>query len=150
MFWSLFKNHPQGAHRVFFARLLIWGLLIYVRYKIVRFVAVCHFITSVCVSGVPYWVIPYHGMFEGHVGSKPVHTVPIHVQRVSHIFSPYSKFNYSHMCRCHGRSHTFPVFACIHSHIVSIYNSQHFHLPFTHQTKHSVAVLYNFKLYIIW
>ena len=36
--------------------LLRWDLLIYVRYVIVRFVAVCHFALSVCVSGVPFYV----------------------------------------------------------------------------------------------
>jgi len=39
--------------------LLRWDLLINVRYKIVRFVAVCHFIPSLHVSGVPYWVKPW-------------------------------------------------------------------------------------------
>jgi len=34
---------------MYFAKLLRWDLLIYVRYKIVRFVAVRHFIPSVCV-----------------------------------------------------------------------------------------------------
>ena len=53
MFRSLFKNHPQEARRLCFAKLLRWDLLIYVRHKIVRFVVVCHFIPSVCVSGVP-------------------------------------------------------------------------------------------------
>ena len=44
----------------------------------------------------------------------------IHVQIVSHIFIPCTKFCYSSMCSCHGRSNMFPVFACTHSHIVSI------------------------------
>jgi hypothetical protein len=33
-----------------------------VHYKIVWFVAVCHFIPYVCVPGVPYWVKPYRGI----------------------------------------------------------------------------------------
>ena len=39
---------------MYFAKLLRWDLLIYVRYKVVRFVGMCHFIPSVCVSGVSY------------------------------------------------------------------------------------------------
>jgi len=35
------------------AKLLRWDLLIYIRYKIVQFVAVCRFVLSVCVSGEP-------------------------------------------------------------------------------------------------
>ena len=34
------------------------------RYKIVRFVAVCHFIPYVCVPGVPYWVKTCHGIHD--------------------------------------------------------------------------------------
>jgi len=49
MFRSLFKNHPRGVRTLYFANLLRWDLLIYVRYKIVRFVALCQFIPSVCV-----------------------------------------------------------------------------------------------------
>jgi hypothetical protein len=52
MFRSLFKIILKGARRLHFAKSLRWGLLINVCYKIVRFVAVCHFIPSVCVSGV--------------------------------------------------------------------------------------------------
>jgi hypothetical protein len=58
MFRSLFKTILRGAHRLYFAKLLRWDLLIYVRYKIVRFVSICHFMLSVCVRvcvcGVPY------------------------------------------------------------------------------------------------
>ena len=55
MFRSLFfKTIHRGARRLYFAKLLRWDLLIGVCYKIVRFVAVCHFIPSVCASGVPY------------------------------------------------------------------------------------------------
>jgi len=55
MFRSLFKTIlGGGACRLYFAKLLRWDLLIHIHYKIVRFVAVCHFIPSVCVSGVPY------------------------------------------------------------------------------------------------
>jgi len=34
-------------------KLLRWDLLIYIHYKIVRFVAVCQFVPSICVSGEP-------------------------------------------------------------------------------------------------
>jgi hypothetical protein len=49
MFWSLFKTILRGACRLYFTELLRWDLLIYVRYKIVRFVDIRHFIPSVCV-----------------------------------------------------------------------------------------------------
>jgi len=53
----------SGARRLYFAKLLRWDLLIYVCYKIVRFVDVCHFIpcVCVCVSVVTYWVKPCQG-----------------------------------------------------------------------------------------
>jgi len=41
------KTILKGACRLYFAKLLRWYLLIYVRYKVVRFVAVCYFIPSV-------------------------------------------------------------------------------------------------------
>jgi hypothetical protein len=79
-----FYNHPQWACRLYCAKLLRWDLLIYVRYRIVRFVAVCHFIPSrarafvcvcvcayvcvcVCVwggGGVPYRVKLCYGITE--------------------------------------------------------------------------------------
>jgi hypothetical protein len=49
MFRSLFKTILRGAPRMYFAKLLRWDLLIYVRYNTVLFVALCHFIPSVCV-----------------------------------------------------------------------------------------------------
>jgi hypothetical protein len=49
MFQSLFKTILRGARRLYFAKLLRWDLLMYVCYKIVWFVAICHFIPSVCV-----------------------------------------------------------------------------------------------------
>jgi hypothetical protein len=35
-------------------------------YRVVRFAAVCHYIPSLYVSVVPYWVKPYHGVVETH------------------------------------------------------------------------------------
>jgi hypothetical protein len=60
--FGLFWNHPQGTRKLHFAKLLRWDLLIYICYKIVRFVALCQFIPSVCVLGAPYWMKPCHGM----------------------------------------------------------------------------------------
>ena len=44
-----FKDHLQGARGQYFVKLLSWDLLIYVRYRIVRFAAICHYSPSVCV-----------------------------------------------------------------------------------------------------
>ena len=46
MFRSLL-NHPQGACKQHFTKLLRWDLLIYIHYKIVQFVAICLFIQSI-------------------------------------------------------------------------------------------------------
>ena len=43
MFQSLLKP-SSGARKLQFSKLLRWDLLIYIRYKIVRFVAVCRFV----------------------------------------------------------------------------------------------------------
>jgi hypothetical protein len=43
---------------LYFAKLLRLDLLIYVSYKIVRFVAVCHFIPSLCVCLVFLTEVP--------------------------------------------------------------------------------------------
>jgi hypothetical protein len=51
-------NETHGIH----VKLLRWDLLVYIRYEIVRFLAVCRFIPSVCVSGAPYWMILCHGI----------------------------------------------------------------------------------------
>jgi hypothetical protein len=70
-----FKNHPQVARWLYFAKLLRWDLLMYVRYKIVRFVAVCHFNSPMCVSGVPYWVKSCHGIItKFHSERNTTHT----------------------------------------------------------------------------
>ena len=53
MFRSVFKTIVRGGSLTVLSKLLRWDLLIYVCYKTVRFVAVCYFIPSVCVSGVP-------------------------------------------------------------------------------------------------
>jgi hypothetical protein len=52
----LFKDHLQGARGQYFVKLPSWDLLIYVRYGIVRFAAICHYNPTVYVSGDPYWI----------------------------------------------------------------------------------------------
>jgi hypothetical protein len=80
--FSLLWNHPHGARKLHFASLLRWDLLIYIRYKIVHFVAICWFILSIHVEWID--IQPQTAGFYNKCES----TDPILVTQRSAVYEP--------------------------------------------------------------
>jgi hypothetical protein len=81
--FGLSWNHPQGARKQHFANLLSYDPVIYICYKIMRFVAVCQFCNIKACLRVCQVNLTVHLTYTQTCGSAHYNNILIYIQGVS-------------------------------------------------------------------